>query len=448
MHPTTFLSCLYGELRGYRRLRIRRRVGAGERLSREALAALSEALFQAHVQLSIARFPFYADAVARHRGALPKPGAPVQPEELPVWTRRDQRAFFEQQSRPADSFYVHQTSGSTGLPVRFHITRESWEWRNAVTDRAYTWAGAEEGRRSVYLWAAEQKRPPLSQRIKHGVHLVLQRRWYYDAFQAMTDAERAALCRLIDRVRPESIVGYTGMLVDVARYVRDHPGALRHRPRTMVSAAEGLQSGQRELLEAHLVREVYLGYGSREFMSVGMECARHAGYHINTDMVRVEVVDDDGRALPPGETGRIVVTDLRNAATPFIRYEIGDTGAMAPDEPCGCGKPFPRLLSVDGRLQDVVHTPEGGMVNGLYLTYTMRQFDWIEGYQVVQPSRARITVRLLTPEALTPERIAPVTALLRKKLGETIAIDYERADSLERRATGKVALVISSIRSE
>jgi len=445
MHPTTFVSCLYGELRGYRRLRIRRQVAADERLSRKALIALGESLFHAHVHLMIERYPFYADLVAEHRGSLPKSGERVRPEELPVWTRRLQRAFFDQQPRPADSFYAHETSGSTGLPIRFHITRESWEWRNAITDRAYGWAGAEEGRPSVYLFPADQKHLSFSHRVKRTVHLVLQRRRFFDSFQHVTDAERAALCRLIDRVRPDAIVGYTGMIVDLARYVRDHPGALRHRALTMVSAAEGLQSGQRELIEEHLVREVYLGYGSREFASVGMECARHEGYHINTDNVRVEVVDDAGAPVAPGETGRIVITDLRNPATPFIRYEIGDTGTMAPNEPCPCGKPFPRLLSVDGRVQDVVHTPDGGHVHGIYVTYALRQFKWIEGYQVIQTSRDRITIRLVTTETLTPERTAPVTALLRKKLGDTLAIDYERADVLERRATGKVALVISSI---
>jgi phenylacetate-CoA ligase len=447
VHPLTLVSALYGQARGYRRLDVRRRVAANERLAREALARVTHDAFQHHVHRSIARFPFYAERVKAHRGSLPEPGETVRTEELPVWTRNDQREFFAAQTRPDDTMYAHQTSGSTSLPVRFYVTRESYEWRTAVMDRAYSWAGAEEGAKSLHVWAADQARPPFAQRVKHGVHLVLQRRAYFDAFQQFSDAERAACCGLINRVKPCAIVGYTGQLVDIARYAREH-AALTWKARTMVSAAEGIQPGQRELLEQHLVDEVFLSYGCREFMSIGMECAKHTGYHVNTDNLLVEVVDEAGRPVPAGEEGRIVVTDFHNAATPFVRYEVGDVGVMAPaEEACPCGRPFPLLRSVDGRLQDLIHTP-AGPITALYITYTMRQFDdWIEGYQVVQHAKNRVLVRLLTREALTPERLAPVTAILRRKLGD-MTIDYERVTELSRRRSGKVELVVSTVETD
>ena len=446
MNASSFASAVYGELRGYHRLAIRRRVEANQRVSFDDMARVNEREFLAHVHRSIARFPFYAERVKAYRGSLPTPGAAIAADELPVWTRHDQREFFAQQERPHDSMFAHQTSGSTALPVRFHITRDSWEWRNAIVDRVYGWAQAEEGRKSLYVWAADQVRPSIGQRIKHGVHMRLQRRTLFDAFVQFGPEERAACVRLINRFKPHSIVGYTGQLVDVARFVRDHPGSLKWKAKTLVNAAEGLQPGQRELLQAHLVDQVFLSYGCREFMSIGMECDRHTGYHLNTDNLRVEVVDDSGRAVRPGEEGRIVVSDFHNAATPFIRYEIGDIGIMAPpDERCACGLPFPLLKSVDGRLQDVVHT-SNGPVSALYVTYTMRQFDdWIEGYQVVQDSKDRVKVRLLTNTDFTPERLAPVEELLRKKLGAGMHIEFERARELVRRRSGKVALVISSI---
>jgi phenylacetate-CoA ligase len=440
------IGALYGQARGYRRLDVRRRVAANERLAPDALARLTAEGFQLQVHRSIERFPFYAQRVRAHRGSLPRQGEHVRPEELPIWTRDDQRAFFAQQERPHDSEYVRQTSGSTGQPIRFHVTRESYEWRTSVTDRNYSWAHAEEGVRALHLWPAERTPATRGQRVKRAVHLVLQRRVYFDAFQQFTDKERAECCALINRIKPDCIVGYAGMLVDIARYARDHR-ALTWKPATMVSAAEGLQSGQRELLEQNLVGEVFLSYGSREFMSIGMECKEHNGYHLATDNVFVEVVDDAGMPLPPGKEGRIVITDFHNAANPFVRYEIGDVGVMAPEESCGCRRPFPRLLRVDGRSQDVIQTPRGA-VTAIYITFTMRQFDdWIDGYQVVQNARNRVLIRLLTHHRLTAERLAPVTAMLREKLGD-MTIDYERVDMLPRRASGKVDLVISTVGTE
>lgn len=447
MRLSTLISCLYGEMRGYRRWSVRRQVAANERQTREAVAKRSRELFGRRVYESVARFPLYAETVKKHRGALPKEGEPIDPNQVPIWTRRDQREFFKQQERPADSAYVHQTSGSTGTPIYFHVTREAYEWHTAVSDRGYSWAGAEEGIKSLYLWAAEQVPPPLSARIKRAVHSALQRRTYFDVYRQVGEKEMEQCCRAINKTRPSAIVGYSSMLVTLARFAREHPGLLKWKARTLINAAEGLQPGQRELFEAFLADEVYLAYGSREFMMIGMECAKHRGYHVAADSLMVEVVDGEGQPVEPGAQGRIVITDFFNAATPFIRYEIGDWGTMAPaGEECPCGLPFPLLTSVDGRLQDVIYTAEGTKITGLYVTFTMRQFDWIEGYQVVQDTKGKILVRLLTTAELTPEKTARVTDLLRKRLGQSMQVTYERVDELTRRDGGKVHLVMSSIK--
>jgi hypothetical protein len=97
----------------------------------------------------------------------------------------------------------------------------------------------------------------------------------------------------------------------------------------------------------------------------------------------------------------------------------------------------------------MVVTPDGRRITALYVTYVMRQFDdWIDGYQVVQDARDHVTVRLLAREELTPERLAPVTELMRSKLGADMQIDYERADVLQRRPSGKIDLVISSLEND
>ena len=444
MHPLTFVNALYGQARGYRRLEIRRRVAANQCLPRATLARTTEDSFQRHVHRCLERFPFYAERVKAHRGSLPRPGETVRPEELPVWTRDLQREFFAQQTRPGDAAYPHQTSGSTALPIRFYVTRESYEWRTAVMDRAYAWGGAAEGVKSLHVWPRDTTQRSLVQSAKRAAHLKLLRWTFVDAYQQTTEGERAACCALINRVKPSAIVGYTGVVVELARHVRDH-GGLAWKARTLVTAAEGLQPGQRELLQTHLVDQVFVSYGSREFMSIGMECERHTGYHVATDNLWLEVVDDAGRPVPAGTEGRIVITDFHNAATPFIRYEVGDIGVMAPaDEVCPCGRPFPLLRSVDGRLQDVIHTPAGPL-SAIYVTYTMRQFDgWVEGYQVVQHAPDGVLIRLVSREPLTPERLAPVTELLRKKLAN-MTIDYERVNELSRRRSGKVELVVSTV---
>jgi phenylacetate-CoA ligase len=442
MRPQTFISALYGEARGYHRLAIRRQVAENESLSRALLAVRSDRLFQEHVHRCIGRFPIYAERVRAHRGSLPRPGERIYPEELPVWTRRDQIEFFATQQHPADSHYVHESGGSTGIVVRFHVTRSSYEWRTAIMDRVYGWAGAEEGSRSLHVWGTTKAASPLHG-IKVRIHRALQQRTYFNTLREFTDEERAACCDAINRTRPHAIVGYTGMLVDIARFAREHK-ALTWKASTLISTAETLQCGQRELLEAQLAHEVFDSYGSREFMNIATECSMHSGYHIATDNLLVEVVDKNENPVEPGDEGRIVVTDLRNAATPFIRYEVGDLGSLAPPgEHCRCGRPFPLLRRVEGRSQDVILTRRG-RVSALNVQDVLEHFEWIEGYQLMQPSREQLVIKLLARAELTEELLNPVRSRLRAQLGD-IAVTFVRVNELTRRPNGKIELVASAV---
>jgi len=442
VHPLTLVSTLYGQARGYRRLDIRRRVFANEKQPAEALARRNEEEFQHHVHGSIARHPYYAERVKEHRGSLPKPGERIRPEELPVWTRELQRQFFAQQERPADTLYVRTSSGSTSTPVAYYATRESYEWRTSIMDRVYAWAHAEEGVRSVHVWGSDTRPIQGFHKVKRRVHLVLQRRYFFNAFQEFDDRERAACCDLINRVKPHAIVGYTGMLAEVAQFARDHH-ALTWKARTIVTTAEALMPGQRELLEDVMGREVFNSYGCREVMNIGSECEKHQGMHMPTDNLRVEIVDTRGMPVPPGTEGRVVVTDLHNAASPMIRYEVGDIATMWPDEPCACGRPFPRLGSVQGRIQEVIQTP-GGPITMVWIAILLKDYLWIDGFQVVQDHRDQLTLRLLTRHELTADLIEPLRTALLERVGN-MRLHFERVDKLSRRPNGKALLLVSSL---
>jgi len=445
MRAYHILSDLYGDVRGWGRGRIRRDVAAAARLAPADLAARAARLFERRVRDALARFPLYAETVCAARGALPGAADPIRPEELPVWTRGDQRRLFAQLTGPpVPGAFVHATGGSTGAPTRFYVTRESFEWRAAVSDRGYAWAGAEEGRRSFYVWGTPIRPPSPARRVKTGLHHWLQRRTYFDSFQ-FDEAQKRRCCARIDRLKPPVIVGYAGNLIELARFVRDTPGVLRWRATALVTAAEGLLPGRRELIEEFLGGKIFMSYGSREFMLIGMECREHRGYHIAADNLLVEVVDDEGRPAAAGRPGRILITDLHNDANPFVRYEIGDLGSLAPaDHRCPCGRPFPVLATVEGRIQEVILTPAGQRVTALFIPHLMKEFPWVEGYQLVQNERDALLVNLILDGDLSPSRTAPIEQQLHARLGPDILIAFAQVDRLQKNQSGKTPIVVAN----
>lgn len=90
---------------------------------------------------------------------------------------------------------------------------------------------------------------------------------------------------------------------------------------------------------------------------MAVQCPDSALYHIQSESVIVEVLDDNDRPCGPGEIGRVVVTSLFNFATPLIRYDIGDFAEVG--SACACGRTLPTLARIMGRRRNVLIAPDG-----------------------------------------------------------------------------------------
>jgi phenylacetate-CoA ligase len=97
-------------------------------------------------------------------------------------------------------------------------------------------------------------------------------------------------------------------------------------------------------------------YGTSELGVVAGACDSSPAMHVFEDLFHVEILRGD-KPVPPGEVGRIVVTDLINTAMPLLRYEVGDVGRLQVGR-CSCGRQTARL-EVLGRVQEVLDTAAG-----------------------------------------------------------------------------------------
>jgi len=93
---------------------------------------------------------------------------------------------------------------------------------------------------------------------------------------------------------------------------------------------------------------LYSTYGSTELQTSFCECAQGQGGHLHPELVHVEIIDDDGLPVMPGEIGEVVVTTFGVEAMPLIRYKTGDISFLATNA-CGCGLKTPRLGPIIGR---------------------------------------------------------------------------------------------------
>lgn len=151
--------------------------------------------------------------------------------------------------------------------------------------------------------------------------------------------------KAMDEERPDSFVGMPVQLLSVLRCCG--VGSLR---RALVSGDACPDEVLRQC-EGILGTKLFPHYGSREMALGGaITCPAHEGMHLRENHVIAEIVDDDGRVLPPGEYGELVITTIGMEAMPLIRYRTGDYTRILPDI-CPCGSHTLRLDRLDRRPQ-------------------------------------------------------------------------------------------------
>jgi phenylacetate-CoA ligase len=111
----------------------------------------------------------------------------------------------------------------------------------------------------------------------------------------------------------------------------------------------------RQRIEALWGASVYDYYGLSDIFGAcaGM-CEEKNGLHWAEDHILVEVIDPDtGEPVPEGGRGELVLTTLKKAARPMIRFRTGDIVSFT-SEPCACGRTSQRMLGTHGRLDDML----------------------------------------------------------------------------------------------
>ncbi|MCE2752171.1 MAG: hypothetical protein LW720_09805 [Pirellula sp.] len=92
-------------------------------------------------------------------------------------------------------------------------------------------------------------------------------------------------------------------------------------------------------------------YGTSELGSIAVSCDNHRAMHIIESFFEVEIFRD-GKTVPDGQIGEVVITDLTNTAMPLIRYRVGDIGRILGGS-CACGRDTKRL-EILGRVQETL----------------------------------------------------------------------------------------------
>ena len=239
------------------------------------------------------------------------------------------------------------TSGTTGKPCRICYTENDLRRLGCNDARGYLAAGMQPGDRVLLTCTIDRC-------------FIAGLAYYSGVVQMGGAAIRNGLntleshAEIMRMVKPDAIVGVPSFLAKLGAYLEEiHYD--RGSVRTIVCIGEPLRTRSLELtplgarLEAYFPGAAHSTYASSEMVTSFTECAMRAGGHPPADLAVVEIVDDAGCVLPPGEAGEVVVTPLQVTGMPLLRFRTGDVSFVVPEEGCGCGRHTLRLGPILGR---------------------------------------------------------------------------------------------------
>lgn len=362
---------------------------------------------------------------------------------LPVLTKPEIRENFEELHAPSTrkELLYKTTGGSTGEPMRFGYTRESYERRTAVMWRGYEWAGALMGRRTLYLWGISMDGSMKPRQVKDRIYHAAFNRRMLNAF-LMSEKGIPDYVAEINAFHPHVIVGYAGPLLRLAEWILAN-GISVHQPQSVLSAAESLHDAQRKLIEEAFGCPVYNTYGCREFMLIAAECERRDGLHLSADHLCVELVSV-GSSVRGDQIGEVVVTDLHNYGMPLLRYANGDLASFA-EGACECGRGLPRLKRVEGRKLDTLLSCDGHLLPGEYIVYAFLGIPCMKRYQVVQREIGVLDITIVPDTGFDESVKERIREEISRAVGTSMAIRFHLADDIPPSASGKFRVAIRDI---
>jgi phenylacetate-CoA ligase len=417
---------------------------ASERIDRPALIEAQGNRLTALLHEIYRRNPFYTRKFDEAGIRLQSLTFPRDLTRLPLTTKAELIA--DQQSSPPwgtnlsaplDAYTrYNQTSSTTGKPLRWLDTTESWQWMLECWKAVYGGAKVDAQDRIFFpfsfgpflgFWTAFEAGCQI------GAHCI----------PAGGMSSRARLS-MIEELAPSVVCctpTYALRLLEVAGEMQPgNPDQLLRSVRVLIVAGEagGSIPATRRRMQDGWGARVIDHHGLTEVGPVSFECWESPGsLHLNEAEYICETLEPGAAGeVPDGARGELVVTNLGRAASPLIRYRTGDI-IVRSVRPCACGRTFARLEGgILARVDDMVNV-RGVNVYPSAVEEVVRRFAEVAEYRATVASagalrQLSIEIELASGAGGGSAVAARLAAALRETLGLTVPLRVVEPGALPR----------------
>lgn len=296
-----------------------------------------------------------------------------------------------------------RSSGSTGEPFSFYISKLSNSVNTAAKLRTWYQAGYRLGDR--YMKIANAKRPNMLKQLQDWSNNCI-----YIPFYSITEANIRTILERIEFSQPKFIRSYPSPLFILARYRNGHPG-FSFNPRHIMTTGSTLPDAYRTEIEKAFGCDIIDSY-SCEGNPNTYETTDHDGYHTTDYYGIIEVLDSNNQPVADG-IGRVISTDFWNLAHPFIRYDTQDLVEVQNGT----------ITRIIGRQSDVYIKGNGTIFTvHNFSHYFLHEIVGVDNYQIRLHGDNSLTILLVTNNHFHTECIQDISNYWSQQLSTQVNV--------------------------
>lgn len=416
------------KLNNYPISKAKKKLKAIQNLSPEEYQKFIEFQKKEIVNFHIKNNPFYSSKLKSDN---------ISWESLPVLEKSDLQVPL--QTRLSKGFslknvFKNKTSGSTGNPFYFAKDKFSHALTWAVIDNRFNWHGLQ-GKKQARFYGIPSGGFARKKELIKDFSL---NRFRFNVF----DLSESNLNNWIVKFKNTQFVylnGYTSVLVVFAKFLISKKIILKDICPTLKSCvvtSEMLFKNDKKTLAEGFGIDIINEYGASELDLIAFEDI-HQNWILNTDTLFVEILDENNTVLEDGKIGNIVISSLFNKAHPFIRYKIGDRGAIKK-----INKKDSILVELEGRSEDIIKLPSGKQAPGLTFYYitksVMEDASNIKEIKITQKEIDFFIIEYVSDVNLEVKEQLKIKDALIKYLEPNLNITFVKLNNLERSKSGKL----------
>ena len=360
---------------------------------------------------------------------------------LPCLTREDIRKHLHDMvssAFPLSTLRLLSTSGTSGSPLRYYVDERKFNSTElAFITTLWNRVGYTFQDRTTILRGGVPMGGVFEiDSLNHQLRL---------SSIAMTDDNMELFVRLIREFKPKFIQAYPSSIFVLAKFMKRMGLEPFPTVKALLLGSEQVHGFQRELLENVLNCRVFSWYGHRERTVLGGECECSHYYHLFSEYGVTEILAKDGEALSEDNaTGEIVATGFVNWAMPFIRYRTGDVGVYTLEN-CDCGRSYPMVKRVEGRVQEFVI---GRDDNPVPLRAVIMDAEWagVTDIRVIQERRGVLEIVIArNPKFPDSELTDYVLHIIRSRVGASFGLSATVVEEIPLSASGKYQYLVQKL---